>query len=90
MTVIGSAEMGRHTSCGWQPECVYVPGAEIPAGDCVIMLEDASAGGQLVAVYKNFPTRRNLIFRGDDVRPQGCRREAARALVGPHRRWLWV
>ena len=53
MTVIGSAEMGRHTSLRLAAgECVYVPtGAEIPAvADCVIMLEDAEVledGGPL-------------------------------------------
>ena len=73
MTVIGSAEMGRHTSLRLAAgECVYVPtGAEIPAGaDCVIMLEDAEVlEDGLVAVYKASPPGANLIFRGDDVRP---------------------
>ncbi len=73
MTVIGSAEMGRHTSLRLAAgECVYVPtGAEIPAGaDCVIMLEDAEVlEDELVAVYKASPPGANLIFRGDDVRP---------------------
>ena len=73
MTVIGSAEMGRHTSLRLAAgECVYVPtGAEIPAGaDCVIMLEDAEVlEDELVAVYKASSPGANLIFRGDDVRP---------------------
>jgi len=73
MTVIGSAEMGRHTSLQLAAgECVYVPtGAEMPAGaDCVIMLEDAEVlEDELVAVYKASPPGANLIFRGDDVRP---------------------
>ena len=73
MTVIGSAEMGRHTSLQLAAgECVYVPtGAEMPAGaDCVIMLEDAEVlEDGLVAVYKASPPGANLIFRGDDVRP---------------------
>ena len=73
MTVIGSAEMGRHTSLRLAAgECVYVPtGAEIPGGaDCVIMLEDAEVlEDGLVVVYKASPPGANLIFRGDDVRP---------------------
>ena len=73
LTLAGEALMGEHTQLTLtKGHCAYVPtGGEVPQGaDAMVMLEYAEdMGDGMIAIYKPCAPGTNMIFRGDDVKP---------------------
>ena len=73
LTLAGESKMGEHTHIQLvKGQCAYVPtGGEVPSGaDAMVMLENAEDFGDgTIAIYKPSAPGANMIFRGDDVKP---------------------
>jgi molybdopterin molybdotransferase len=73
LALSGESKMGVHTGIRLERgQCGYVPtGAEIPHGaDAVVMLEFAEEIEKgTIAIYRPCAPGTNLIYRGDDVKP---------------------